>query len=415
MSFQSITPTLIDAQITQESTWASADLSALIQSGATGVVLLVKNTDTFTRAVGFRKTGSTDDSFNVPTLGAGRQRTYFVGVNGSRTLEYFVSAPEVLDVYVIGSFGAEATFFTNWVSKGTLNGSAYTDVNISSDTGADTAVAAIVYTGESYFFRYRKNGSTDDIGADDNLSWHFALVGVDASEIFEARDGQGTAGLHLVGYLTAGVTMHTNAIDRSTATTGSFAALATQTSALGYVYTARSTNSDTITVRGTAHTSFDPYATLESLGSGQFVAGGTAAEQKISAATMDLFERGYFTAVGGGSTGTATPGVGLVTVLGQQPSVNSFTNVRYSEVLINAAGSPVSNRTGLRFTVWYSGQCAGAPDLSYSDMTTGAAGTASYSLASGSLVLGQKVFGVITDGGTSLSSYTCGLLTLNYS
>lgn len=117
----------------------------------------------------------------------------------------------------------------------------------------------------------------------------------------------------------------------------------------------------------------------------------------------------------GSSTTTVTPSTGAITSSGQAPIINNFTNVRYQEVLINAAGSPVSNRTGLRFTVWYSGQCAGAPDLSYSDLTTGAAGTASYSLASGSLALGQKAFGVITDGGASLSSYTCGLLTLTYS
>lgn len=120
-------------------------------------------------------------------------------------------------------------------------------------------------------------------------------------------------------------------------------------------------------------------------------------------------------AMAGGSATTVTPTTGSVVVQGKQASLNSFTNVRYQEVLVNSAGSPVSNRTGLRFSVWYSGQCAGAPDLSYSDMTTGAAGTASYSIATGSLVLGQKGFGVITDGGASLSSYTCGLLTFTYS
>lgn len=416
MSFESITPTLLDAQITDTSTWDSIDLSSLIQSGATGVAILVVNTDAFSRAIGFRKTGSTDDSFNVLALGAGRQRTYFVGVDGSRTLQYFNTAPEVTRTYLIGSFGSEATFPTNWISKGTINNTAYTDVSIATDTGGATATAAIVATGESYFFRYRKNGSTDDIGADDVPQAHFAIVGVDGSEIFECRDGSGGIALYLAGYFTAGITAHTNAIDRSTATTGSFASLATQSGALGYVYTARATaGTETITVRGTAHTSFDPYAVLESLGSGQFVAGGGTAEQKISAATADLFERAYFTTVGGGSTGTATPGVGLATVLGRQASLNNFTNVRYQEVLINGAGSPMSNRTGLRFSVWYSGQCSGAPDLSYSDMTTGPAGTASYSIATGSLVLGQKGFGVITDGGASLSSYTCGLLTFTYS
>jgi hypothetical protein len=131
-----------------------------------------------------------------------------------------------------------------------------------------------------------------------------------------------------------------------------------------------------------------------------------------SGATTDV---GFDQFATSGDTATVTPSRGSITVSGLAPGANVFTTVRYQEVLINAAGSPVGGRTGLRFTVWYSGQCAGAPDLSYSDMTTGAAGTASYSIATGPLVFGQKVFGVITDGGESLSSYTCGLLTLTYS
>lgn len=138
------------------------------------------------------------------------------------------------------------------------------------------------------------------------------------------------------------------------------------------------------------------------------IAGASSSSTRWGAARIE------YTA-GGGSSTTATPATGSVVVQGRAPIINNFTNVRYQEVLINGAGSPMSNLTGLRFSVWYSGQCAGAPDLSYSDMTTGADGTASYSLASGSLVLGQKVFGVITDGGASLSAYTCGLLTLTYS
>lgn len=120
------------------------------------------------------------------------------------------------------------------------------------------------------------------------------------------------------------------------------------------------------------------------------------------------------TAASGGSSTTVTPTSGTLSLQGRIPAGNEFTHVRYQEVLINSAGSPLSNRTGQRLMIWYNGQPTGAPDLSYSDMTTGSAGTASYSLATGSLVYGQKAFGVITDGGASLSSYTCGLLTLTY-
>jgi hypothetical protein len=67
--------------------------------------------------------------------------------------------------------------------------------------------------------------------------------------------------------------------------------------------------------------------------------------------------------------------------------MNPFTNVRIREVLINEAGSPVANQTGIHLLVWYSGFPAGAADLSYSNMTTDPTGTTSWSLATGTLDL----------------------------
>jgi hypothetical protein len=120
-------------------------------------------------------------------------------------------------------------------------------------------------------------------------------------------------------------------------------------------------------------------------------------------------------AAAGGSTATATPGVGAVNTSGLTPSMNPFTNVRIREVLVNEAGSPVANQTGIHLVVWYSGFPSGAADLSYSNMTTDPAGTTSWSLATGTLVYNQRIFYVSHDGHPSLSVYTCAQMMPTYS
>lgn len=119
---------------------------------------------------------------------------------------------------------------------------------------------------------------------------------------------------------------------------------------------------------------------------------------------------------GGGSTtiSNASPQTAPPTVNGRAATINNFSSVAIKEVFINEAGSPVTNRTGMSLLVWYSGSPSGAPDLSYSALTTDAAGTASWSLAPGTLVFNQPIFYVATDGGASLSMYTCARMIPTY-
>ena len=120
--------------------------------------------------------------------------------------------------------------------------------------------------------------------------------------------------------------------------------------------------------------------------------------------------------LGGSSETTVTPTTGLAVMSGGQASVNPFSNVRIRDTLINEAGSPVGNRTGIHLMVWYAGVPSGAPDLSYSSMTSDANGTISWSIATGSLVYNQNIFYVAHDGNASgsLSQYTCARMIPNY-
>lgn len=114
-----------------------------------------------------------------------------------------------------------------------------------------------------------------------------------------------------------------------------------------------------------------------------------------------------------GST-TITPGQGTMIFMGRLGTVNSFSSVAIREVLINEAGSPVANRTGMHLLVWYAGTPTGAPDLSLTALTTDAAGTASWSLPPSGLVYNQALFYLAHDGGASLSQYTCARMTPTY-
>jgi hypothetical protein len=121
-----------------------------------------------------------------------------------------------------------------------------------------------------------------------------------------------------------------------------------------------------------------------------------------------------FASYNSGSTATLSPTQATITLFGRTATVNTFSTVFIREVLVNAAGSAVTNRTGISLLVWYGGAPVGAPDLSYSALTTDANGTASWSLATGSLLFGQTIFYLANDGGASLSAYTCARMVPTY-
>lgn len=115
----------------------------------------------------------------------------------------------------------------------------------------------------------------------------------------------------------------------------------------------------------------------------------------------------------GGSTATAQPGVGSVTIQGKTPATSAFQNVRIRQVLVNESGQAVANAANITLLVWYSGVCRGAPDLSLNGMTSDANGTTSWSIATGTLGYQQPIFYVAQDS-LSFSNYTCARLIPNY-
>lgn len=100
-------------------------------------------------------------------------------------------------------------------------------------------------------------------------------------------------------------------------------------------------------------------------------------------------------ATSGSTEGTATPTTGSVALQGRAPLVNDFSTITLRGTMINEAGSPLADLTGITCLVWYGSAPVGAPDESLSSLTTNANGSYSFALALGSLAFDDPVYRVI--------------------
>ena len=149
-----------------------------------------------------------------------------VGVDANRIFEVY-TANTAVKTYLVGYTGQGVTFFTNAVSKATTTTGSYEDVDISFDTGSETALAGIFIMKNTstsvYSYALNKKGSTDDFYYDMNKGAAAAyIIGLNASEVAQQKIENAALDLYLQGYVTGGAVLFTNATDKSTATTGSY-------------------------------------------------------------------------------------------------------------------------------------------------------------------------------------------------
>lgn len=121
----------------------------------------------------------------------------------------------------------------------------------------------------------------------------------------------------------------------------------------------------------------------------------------------------FATVASSGSSATVTPAPAVITVSGRAPTTSAFNNVRIREVLVNESGQVVGGAANITLLVWYSGRFGGAPDISLNGMTTDAAGTTSWSIATGTLAYNQPIAYVAQDS-ISFSNYTCARMIPSY-
>lgn len=200
--------------------WQDVDASSYIPSGATGVIVHIVS-GTLGSNIGLRKNGSTDN--RTEAIDAEQHMWAMVGVDTNRIFEAYRPSVAPSTYYLVGYTTTDASFFTNAVSKSISTSGSWVDVDISGDTGGDTAIGAVIeFSTSLYEGNVRKNGSTDNrynstIKADH--TW--AIIGVDANEIFEVIV-ESTTTIYIVGYIKSGATFNTNATDISLTTTGTW-------------------------------------------------------------------------------------------------------------------------------------------------------------------------------------------------
>lgn len=287
------------------SLWIDIDVSAYVDPGNTaGVLLEIHNTSSSARNWVVRKNGSGDTRYKyLPS----RSHTWVaVGVDDNNKFEIKVATTEV-DCYIVGYITKdEGFFFTNAIDKTMGTANDWIDVNISGDTGDDTAICAFlcIYK-EAANFRYwglRQNGSSDDrrSGITDGYSMCGAMMSVDENEIFEGWVNNLDVEFWLAGYLTANCSSWANAKDYATGTTGSWVATDMGSDIPSdndgaFLSFAGLTGDHFVGIRKNGATSIDNYHSLARRIAYLWVELDTdrIAEQKIGSTSVDMYLWGY--------------------------------------------------------------------------------------------------------------------------
>ena len=219
-------PVPVDITPGVTSAWVDVDVSPYVPVGATGVLVLWRHTGGATDyAYGIRMNGSSDAWETGVALPDGDQGYLMTGLDGNGVLEIYTESTLVRTVLVAYTMEG-VTFFANRIDKST-SPSTWNDVDISLDTGADTAIGAIftvVNTGlANREFGLRMRGSTDDRFSQIRFGHRtLGLIGVDGSEVAQHRIQHASVSLYLIGYVTHGAVFFTNGVDKATTTTGAY-------------------------------------------------------------------------------------------------------------------------------------------------------------------------------------------------
>ncbi len=200
--------TAVDIDPGTYGSYQEIDVSANVSSLATGIIIRIRNgsSDVQWHA---RMKGSTDDYYSDTDhvgLAFG-----FCGIDSNKKLEVKLQRA-VTAFELIGYFEGETSFFTNAVDITPSSAQVWESTDISSHTGTDTAIAALILadTNTAGDFGARKNGSTDTYKFDADGKAHL-IIGVDATEIMEVWSN--SHDVKLLGYMTHGVSMNTNSTD----------------------------------------------------------------------------------------------------------------------------------------------------------------------------------------------------------
>jgi len=315
-SFTQITP--VDITPPTSAVFTTTDVSAHV-TNASGVLLRISySAGTSSDSVGLRKTGSVDsDLWSNPDNGGAY---YTCGINGSNELDIYTQiGGGVPTVELYGYFDSTDVKFFTEPPRFQANAT-YTDIDISGDTGGDTAIGVILQlTNERNAiadFAARPKGSvTDHFDQLSNMCAIGAIIiGVDGSEIFEGKQSSSFSGnaFKVMGYVTAGMTFFDDPIDKSLSVTGSYQNITIPTASAG-LFRIRGVSDASAGIRKDSNTDpFDNIGVDVEQSAVVVESVSNVVEGKIDVTTTDFFLWGIVDADGGISV-TAESGTYLYT------------------------------------------------------------------------------------------------------
>jgi hypothetical protein len=371
-------------------------------------MLQIRNTHATTAyEIGLRKNGSTDNIHR--DLGKVTHSVFLCGVDTSRIIEMYVeSGGTSISAELIGYFGEEAVFFDNSVDKSLGSTGAWTDIDISSDTGADTATAAFFimeHGSTSYTVFMRKKGSTDNFIRTCDAYRHY-LVGVDGSEVCQGYISNLDVDFHLIGYMTKDVDMETNLVDDQITPTGAWTDLSsTRTGTFGVLYETvtegegGSTGKYGLRTDGSSHDVYDDVMSRQGF---SIVAPSVSGkvEGQISQILIDFKYSGKFTA-------EADLGNEIPVISNLAGDTLAYTEGDGAQIIDQAPAATVADSdsadfdTGTLTVSFEAGSTAGEDELGIRNEGTGAG---EIGVSGSNVTYGGVTIGTFTGGGSGGSS-----------
>lgn len=189
----------VDVTEPWEQGWQSYDVSALVSESAKGAALRVVNESSKDRKWGLRPSGSSDSLED--DLDSRAHTWDFVGLDSSMTFEAYRES-SAIKLELVGEFSGSATFLGQAVNltPGSVPVGSYQSYDIGGHTGGVTATAAIIlFLGPPVAVFARRGGSSLDLPGlmDERLP---VIVPLDANQTFEARVGDGSCNIWLLGF-----------------------------------------------------------------------------------------------------------------------------------------------------------------------------------------------------------------------
>lgn len=378
------------------------DSFVTVPSGATAVLLHVRNASVSARWSGARTPGKT-----TPILLADMQSTsdaqVIVPLGTGSTVDLYVENLSV-DFTILGFFMGDWTWFDVDAAAIELPSSSGSMATVTAP--ADCPANAIIMmfhdgtSGSGFANTWRPTGETTVSGT---MSGPGTLLKLDASRQVDVNT---SSAFRILGYCTSGVTFQTWYPSGETgAADGTFYDSTTTSpgSEFAYVVTTGNTNTEGVVLRENGSSFPDSVQANNGWGNNQharswFVpldVNGVyewAVENGATGAPVTL---AYITEPSASSEATVTPTTGELALVGQSALVNDFETIVLRGTLINEAGSPLADLSGLSCLVWYNTAPAGAPDESLSSLATNSNGSYSFALAVGGLTFGQQVYRVV--------------------